>query len=191
MDGWQLIRDRWHMTCGGKCGTLFLILAKKLKKFKLLESKIGVVIGIYKKVFSCGQVTVDTWEVTGDTWHAVAKMWHIILNVCNKTKKLNVLESKIIAWIRMNKKVSNCGQVTGDMWHVIGDTLHVTAKYGTLLLILVLKLDSVFFEPYSRNFELCFKKILTWLPESFSSGDQININHQDRQKLNKNTHEIW
>ena len=44
------------------------------------------------------------------------------------------------------------------------------------------KFDSLFLEPYSRNLELCFKKNWTWLPESFSTGDRMNINHQDRHK---------
>ena len=30
------------------------------------------------------------------------------------------------------------------------------------------KLNSLFLEPYSRNLKLCFKKIWTWLSESFS-----------------------
>ena len=44
------------------------------------------------------------------------------------------------------------------------------------------KIDSVFLEPYSRNLKLCFTKIWTWLPESFATGDQININHRERHK---------
>ena len=92
-------------------------------------------------VFSCGQVTADTWRVTGDTWHAETLIPIVIFSPYKQMKILSYWRAKSdrdLGWFRecysRGQVIGDTSRETGDTGHVTGDTWHAATKIVTVIL---------------------------------------------------------